>query len=472
MAQQNKPRASKRGSSSSNQHKNMRYQEKEWNDQAAANGELKASELSKLLKIKAEIASRFLESRNYESGQKNGQRISTHRSLKSDGSINSRREVFIGKLPRDLFEDELLPKFEKAGRVLKMRLMMDFSSSNRGFAFVQYVTPEEAAMAVKTLHQTLIRDGEPPIAVLPSFDNKKLYLSNLPYKITSEKLLSELKKVTEGIESVSIPECPPDQESRHAYITFKTHEDATQARRILCPGDVKIYNRLISVEWAKPELQISQQQQQQPPLPPSPIGPPSKSSSSTHQSPIVATPPPAPTLNAMRKNGCTPTNTNGKINTVLDNLKNQPRRQPLSNRTHNQRNNINLSNSNMMAPGPYEAAPARPALVSTPNILGETARQMLAACPPDPNCTILIENIDLSLLDETRLQNILQLVSTFTITRMARCGPLALEVSYQNSYEAYTVTNLINRFSDSFKLLAVPGKLLQARQLSLSLMYS
>lgn len=47
-------------------------------------------------------------------------------------------EVFVGKLPRDMYEDELVPLFETAGTIYEFRLMMEFSGDNRGYAFVMY----------------------------------------------------------------------------------------------------------------------------------------------------------------------------------------------------------------------------------------------------------------------------------------------------------------------------------------------
>lgn len=56
----------------------------------------------------------------------------------------------MGKIPRDLFEDELVPLFEKAGTIWDLRLMMDpLSGLNRGYAFVTYCTKESAQQAVK-----------------------------------------------------------------------------------------------------------------------------------------------------------------------------------------------------------------------------------------------------------------------------------------------------------------------------------
>ena len=45
-------------------------------------------------------------------------------------------EVFVGKIPRDLFEDEIFPVFERIGPIYELRLMMDFDGRNRGFCFV------------------------------------------------------------------------------------------------------------------------------------------------------------------------------------------------------------------------------------------------------------------------------------------------------------------------------------------------
>lgn len=47
-------------------------------------------------------------------------------------------EVFVGKIPRDMYEDELVPLFERAGKLYEFRLMMEFTGENRGYAFVMY----------------------------------------------------------------------------------------------------------------------------------------------------------------------------------------------------------------------------------------------------------------------------------------------------------------------------------------------
>jgi RNA recognition motif-containing protein len=59
-------------------------------------------------------------------------------------------QVFCGKLPRDLYECDLIPLFEKCGTIWDLRLMMDpLTNLNKGYAFVTYATKEEAREAVR-----------------------------------------------------------------------------------------------------------------------------------------------------------------------------------------------------------------------------------------------------------------------------------------------------------------------------------
>ena len=66
-------------------------------------------------------------------------------------------EVFVGKIPRDCFEDELVPVFERAGRIFEMRLMMDYNGQNRGYAFVVFCNAADAKESVKLVNNFEIR---------------------------------------------------------------------------------------------------------------------------------------------------------------------------------------------------------------------------------------------------------------------------------------------------------------------------
>ncbi|KPP79826.1 heterogeneous nuclear ribonucleoprotein Q-like [Scleropages formosus] len=107
-------------------------------------------------------------------------------------------EIFVGKIPRDLFEDELVPLFEKAGPIWDLRLMMDpLTGLNRGYAFVTFCTKEAAQEAVK---------------------------------------LPDDKKKNRGF----------------CFLEYEDHKSAAQARRRLMSGKVKVWGNLVTVEWADP----------------------------------------------------------------------------------------------------------------------------------------------------------------------------------------------------------------------------
>jgi len=59
-------------------------------------------------------------------------------------------QVFCGKMPNSIFEDTLIPLFEKCGTLWDLRLMMDPSTGlNKTFCFVMFTTKEGAQNAVK-----------------------------------------------------------------------------------------------------------------------------------------------------------------------------------------------------------------------------------------------------------------------------------------------------------------------------------
>uniref|UniRef100_A0A8D0CUX8 RNA binding motif protein 46 n=1 Tax=Sander lucioperca TaxID=283035 RepID=A0A8D0CUX8_SANLU len=83
-------------------------------------------------------------------------------------------EVFVGKIPRDMYEDELVPLFERAGRIYEFRLMMEFK--NRGYAFVM-----EAAQRF--------------IGVCVSLDNCRLFIGSIPKDKRKDEIMDEMTKV-------------------------------------------------------------------------------------------------------------------------------------------------------------------------------------------------------------------------------------------------------------------------------------
>lgn len=106
-------------------------------------------------KQKEEPIAKLLEKTGFEITSENGQR--RYSSPADTNPPAKGAEVFVGKLPRDCFEDELVPLFEQAGHIRELRLMMEPGPQNRGFAFVAFARPEEARLAIEQLNGHEIR---------------------------------------------------------------------------------------------------------------------------------------------------------------------------------------------------------------------------------------------------------------------------------------------------------------------------
>ena len=112
-------------------------------------------------------------------------------------------EIFIGKIPRNVFEQELFTLFSKIGTVYELRLMMDFSGTNRGFAFITYATSRDAGRAVRELNNYELRHRH-HIGVVKSVDNCRLFVGGIPKNKTQDEFRLEMERLTEGVDKVIV----------------------------------------------------------------------------------------------------------------------------------------------------------------------------------------------------------------------------------------------------------------------------
>ena len=126
---------------------------------------------------------RLMERTGYSIVQQNGQRRYGP-PPDWEGEAPSRgSEVFVGKIPRDCFEDELVPVFDKMGKIYELRLMMDYTGQNRGYAFVVYAEAASARESVRQLNNHEIRKGR-TLGVCMSVDNCRLFVGGIPKKVS------------------------------------------------------------------------------------------------------------------------------------------------------------------------------------------------------------------------------------------------------------------------------------------------
>uniref|UniRef100_A0AAY4DFC8 RRM domain-containing protein n=1 Tax=Denticeps clupeoides TaxID=299321 RepID=A0AAY4DFC8_9TELE len=188
--------------------------------------------------------------KTYRQREKQGTKVSES----NKGPDEAKIKIFVGKIPRDLFEDELVPLFEKAGPIWDLRLMMDpLSGLNRGYAFVTFCTKEAAQEAVKLCNNHEIRPGR-HIGVCISVANNRLFVGSIPKSKTKEQIVEEFGKVTEGLNDVILYHQPDDKKKNRGFcfLEYEDHKTAAQARRRLMSGKVKVWGNLVTVEWADP----------------------------------------------------------------------------------------------------------------------------------------------------------------------------------------------------------------------------
>ncbi|XP_043279503.1 probable RNA-binding protein 46 [Venturia canescens] len=215
---------------------------------ASGSGNLHESQLTKRLLD-------LTRATNYELVQENGQRRLTAPEFTIEMKEKLKgSEIFIGRLPRDCYEDEIMPILQNIGRLLELRLMLDFSGSTRGYAFALFESPAIARQACRALDGYEIRPGR-KIGVVTSIDNCRLFFGGVPKDKTKEDFLNELGKLLDGITNIYVYPNSQDKTQNRGFIfvEFKDHRAAAMARRKLIPGRVILWNHEIAVDWADPE---------------------------------------------------------------------------------------------------------------------------------------------------------------------------------------------------------------------------
>jgi len=164
-------------------------------------------------------------------------------------------EVFCGKIPRDMYESELIPLFEKCGTIWDLRLMMDpMTGLNRGYAFVTFTTRDAAHEAVCQLDSYEIAEGK-NLKLNVSEPKTRLFLGNIPKSKGKDEIEEELRKLTAGLREVIIYSSPDDKKKNRGFcfLEYESHKAASLAKRRLETGRIKVWSCDIIVDWADPQ---------------------------------------------------------------------------------------------------------------------------------------------------------------------------------------------------------------------------
>uniref|UniRef100_A0A665UY64 RRM domain-containing protein n=1 Tax=Echeneis naucrates TaxID=173247 RepID=A0A665UY64_ECHNA len=170
-------------------------------------------------------------------------------------------EVFISQIPREVYEDVLIPLFSSVGPLWEFRLMMNFSGQNRGFAYAKYSSSEVAAHAIHLLHGHMVEPGF-FLSVQCSMEKRHLCIGNLPAATRKENLLQVMCALVDGVKKVSLKPGPGIDEVS-AIVAFTSHYTASMAKKILVEVFKRQFALTLSVKWQSSESSSNYE-----PLPP------------------------------------------------------------------------------------------------------------------------------------------------------------------------------------------------------------
>ncbi|KAI3451468.1 hypothetical protein Pfo_008133 [Paulownia fortunei] len=170
--------------------------------------------------------------------------------------VRKEREIFVGGLDRDAVEEDIRKVFEYAGEVVEVRMHVDPSTNkNKGYAFVQFATKEQASRALLEMKNPVIHGKR--CGTAPSEDNDTLFLGNICNTWTKEAIKQKLKDYgIEGVENITLVADPRYEglSRGFAFVEFSSHAEAMLAYKRLQKPDVVFGHseRTAKVAFAEP----------------------------------------------------------------------------------------------------------------------------------------------------------------------------------------------------------------------------
>ncbi|XP_030068985.1 dead end protein homolog 1 isoform X2 [Microcaecilia unicolor] len=162
-------------------------------------------------------------------------------------------EVFIGKLPQDVYEDKLIPLFQSVGKLYEFRLMMTFSGLNRGFAYAKYTSRRSALAAIVALNSFELQQ-DCHIVVCRSTEKCELYVDGLPCSLEHGEFKKVLEDVSAGVLDLSLHPSPTSKHEHLAVVKYSSHRAAAMAKKVLVEDNSHLCGQQLTVNWLKPDM--------------------------------------------------------------------------------------------------------------------------------------------------------------------------------------------------------------------------
>lgn len=112
-------------------------------------------------------------------------------------------EVYIGNVPTNWYEPELVPFLQKVGRLYLLRLIIKADGTTNGYVFATYYDSFYAEKAVAELNGTPIREGY-HVEVSPSIERSTLILIGVPTSLSRQEIEAAISQRVIGVVKVQL----------------------------------------------------------------------------------------------------------------------------------------------------------------------------------------------------------------------------------------------------------------------------
>eukprot|EP01025_Chloroclados_australasicus_P025302 TRINITY_DN2528_c0_g1_i5.p1 TRINITY_DN2528_c0_g1~~TRINITY_DN2528_c0_g1_i5.p1 ORF type:complete len:331 (-),score=82.91 TRINITY_DN2528_c0_g1_i5:82-1074(-) len=144
-------------------------------------------------------------------------------------------EVFMGGIPHDASDEEILDFCKGVGKVFKTHIPRDpkLTEQNKGYAFIMFFTQKEARRAIAKLNnKEFANHADKKVRVSWSQQRNKLFLGNIPKHYTQDMVMADVQPECKGINNVELVASKeiPGENRGFCFIEFYNAEAANQAR--------------------------------------------------------------------------------------------------------------------------------------------------------------------------------------------------------------------------------------------------
>lgn len=167
-------------------------------------------------------------------------------------------EIFLSAIPKDQDEEEIFFAFERFGPIYQFRLMTDFNSCNRGFAYLIYFYDNSALQCLDLMGYFIPKKGN-MLDVEISQKRSKLLALNIPPKVKDEEIEKGFRQTFPEVLGIQVKRDDKQDNLKKfhrrctALLSFSDHESALAAKQWSCAGSVHCWSRDIKFLWDKTE---------------------------------------------------------------------------------------------------------------------------------------------------------------------------------------------------------------------------